>query len=142
MSNPTNLPLYDSSAADAVLNIESSGNYVDPGVFLDEVTRVLRPGGHLLWADIRATPRKAEVEELFANSDLDVIEFRDITANVIRAIDLDQERRNDEISRKVPGPLRGFFRDIAAVKGTRRYELFVSGQLSYFSAHLCKQEGS
>src|SRR5690606_18302085 len=47
-----NLPFPDESF-DIVLNVESSGSYPDRAVFFREVARVLRPGGHFLFADYR-----------------------------------------------------------------------------------------
>ena len=50
-----NLPFPDQSF-DAVINIEASHCYPRFPRFLAEVTRVLRPGGHFLYADVR--PRR------------------------------------------------------------------------------------
>ena len=47
-----NLPFPDQSF-DAVINIESSLHYPRFPRFLAEVARVLRPGGHFLYADFR-----------------------------------------------------------------------------------------
>lgn len=46
-----NLSFPDESF-DAVLNIESSANYTSLSRFLAEVARVLRPGGHFLYAAV------------------------------------------------------------------------------------------
>ena len=49
------LPFPDQSF-DAVVNIESSHGYPRFSRFLAEVARVLRPGGHFLYADLRPAP--------------------------------------------------------------------------------------
>src|ERR1700757_4421321 len=56
-----NLPFPDQSF-DAVINIESSHCYPRFPRFLAEVARVLRPGGHLLYADLRQRVHVAEWE--------------------------------------------------------------------------------
>ena len=47
-----NLP-FEANEFDAVLNVEASQCYLRFARFLAEVGRVLRPGGHLLYADFR-----------------------------------------------------------------------------------------
>ena len=47
------LPFADESF-DAVINVEASHGYPDFPRFLAEVARVLRPGGHFLYADFRS----------------------------------------------------------------------------------------
>ena len=47
-----NLPFPDESF-DAVINVEASHIYPNFERFLGEVARVLRPGGHFLYADFR-----------------------------------------------------------------------------------------
>jgi ubiquinone/menaquinone biosynthesis C-methylase UbiE len=54
-----NLPFADQSF-DAVINVEASHCYPRFARFLAEVARVLRPGGHFLYADVR--PRHHIVE--------------------------------------------------------------------------------
>ena len=46
------MPFPDASF-DAVVNVESSHCYPSMPAFLSEVRRVLRPGGHFLYADLR-----------------------------------------------------------------------------------------
>ena len=50
--NAESLPFADESF-DAVINVEASHGYPDFPRFLAEVARVLRPGGHFLYADFR-----------------------------------------------------------------------------------------
>src|SRR5262245_45298137 len=45
---------FDDGTIDAVINVESSHCYPSFDKFLAEVHRVLRPGGHFLYADFRA----------------------------------------------------------------------------------------
>ncbi|GAU67577.1 putative methyltransferase [Streptomyces sp. NBRC 110611] len=55
-----NLPFEDGEL-DLVINIESSHTYPDFGRFLDEVARVLKPGGHFSHIDTFTAPRYAQM---------------------------------------------------------------------------------
>jgi SAM-dependent methyltransferase len=137
------LPFAD-AAFDAVLNVESSHCYPDVPRFLDEVHRVLRPGGVLLFADLRhadlagrsdaTVMPQPDVGQLLAELDrspLTVIEQQDITANVLQALRLDSERRRRLIERRVPRLLQPQALAFAAVDGTPLYQGFVDGDVAY-----------
>ena len=71
-----NLPFPDDSF-DAVVNVEASHLYPDVPRFLAEVARVLRPGGHFLYADFRRRSAVAEWEaELAAHAAADAFARR------------------------------------------------------------------
>ncbi|MSU66195.1 MAG: class I SAM-dependent methyltransferase [Opitutus sp.] len=132
-----NLPFGD-NAFDAVLNVEASHCYPDFPQFLAEVARVLRPGGHFLYADFRfgagAHSRDFTVwENALANSPLAMIQSRVINAEVRRGMELNSARSQELIVRHLPGFLRGLGRDFAGVTGSRLYRALVSGELSYRS---------
>lgn len=79
------LPFEDDSF-DAVINIESSHCYPHFDRFLAEVARVLAPGGHLLYADTRATSAVPQWEAALAASPLTILSQRDINRDVERGI--------------------------------------------------------
>ena len=54
---------YGNEEFDAVLNVESSHAYPCMETFLREVHRVLRPGGHLLFADLRPAKRVPQLRQ-------------------------------------------------------------------------------
>jgi len=91
----TALPLAD-GCCDLVFNLESSHCYPSMPAFLAEVERILRPGGHLLLSDIRHAERLsrgyepvAVLDAQLAATGLELLERRDITAAVARAIERD-----------------------------------------------------
>ncbi len=112
------LPFPDSSF-DAVVNVESSFCYGSFDGFIAEVARVLRPGGHLLLADIRLAEEVEELDAALARSPLQVVDRRDITANVVEALARDSERRAGAKGDRVAPPLRGLFDTFLGVEGTR-----------------------
>jgi ubiquinone/menaquinone biosynthesis C-methylase UbiE len=124
-----NIPFED-GRFDAVVNVESSHSYPSVPRFLDEVQRVLRPGGHLLFADMRLAQQTAElhaqVEQRFA-----ILEEERITPNVVRALQLDSARRLAATRAHVPRPLQSIFREFAGVEGSATFERFRTGELEY-----------
>jgi len=131
------LPL-DDSAVDVVINVESSHCYPSFDRFLAEVRRVLRSGGFFLYADFRSSENANSWSESLRQSGLTIIRETDITANVVTALDRDNERKLGLIQRLVPRPLRASFMDFAAVRGTALYEGFKSGAMTYRSFVLQK----
>jgi SAM-dependent methyltransferase len=70
---------------DAVVNVEASHCYPDVPRFLREVVRVLRPGGHFLYADFRQkNPDSAILHRQLEECGLEVIACENISPNVVR----------------------------------------------------------
>lgn len=84
--NAEKLPLPDQSF-DVVINIEASHCYPRFTRFLDEVARVLRPGGHLLYADVRRCPEIAKWEEELRDAPLRLLSERVINEQVARGVE-------------------------------------------------------
>lgn len=83
--NAEDLPFPDESF-DAVINVESSHCYPHLGVFLDEVARVLTPGGHFLYTDSRPKELLDEWDAALAKAPLEMISQRDIRIEVMRGM--------------------------------------------------------
>ncbi|KAA8963880.1 fatty-acid O-methyltransferase Mtf2 [Mycobacterium sp.] len=125
-----NLPFPDQSF-DAVINIESSLHYVRFPRFLAEVARVLRPGGHFLYADFRPARRIAAWEAALESTVLRMISRRVINAEVLRGMEKNSGQWLGRIDRHVPAPFRGFARDMAGVPAMTLYQEMQRGGLSY-----------
>jgi ubiquinone/menaquinone biosynthesis C-methylase UbiE len=124
------VPVQDSSV-DAVINVESSRCYRDRNTFFAEVGRVLKPGGTLLFADMRQPHEMSELEEQFDSNGLSIEEKEDITAGVIRALEKDHSRRVAMMKRLTPFYLRRAVPDFVGVKDSKRYNSFADGSMLY-----------
>ncbi|WP_426594961.1 class I SAM-dependent methyltransferase [Cellulomonas sp. McL0617] len=131
------LPFPDASF-DVVLNIESSHCYRSMEAFVSEVHRVLRPGGQLVWADLRAADAVDRTTAELVSTGLELVGTQDITAEVLRALRLDDERKTALVNAWIPRPFRRAMRPLAGLEGTRNPEGFASGTLRYLSARLVR----
>lgn len=118
---------------DAVINVEASHCYPNFPKFLREVARVLKPGGHFLYADFRFADRLAEWEQALAHGPLKIQQQRDINAEVLRGLELNSARSLDLIARHLPKFLHGLGRDFAGTRGSRIYNALTSRELTYRS---------
>jgi ubiquinone/menaquinone biosynthesis C-methylase UbiE len=102
---------------DIVFNVESSGYYPDFERFLQEVVRVLRPGGHFLYADMRYQEDVKTWRAQLSKTGLQLVKEEDITPNAVRALELDRERRQDLVKQHAPRVLHGMFGIFAGLGG-------------------------
>jgi ubiquinone/menaquinone biosynthesis C-methylase UbiE len=132
-----NLP-FEGGAFDVVINVEASHCYPDFPRFLTEVARVLKPGGHFLYADFRFRGGVADWEKAIAECPLEIERANDIGPCVIRGLERNSASSQALLDRKLPRFLHGLGRDFAGVKGSRVYNALVEGGLSYRSYRFTK----
>src|SRR5271154_440963 len=89
-----NLP-FEPNTFDAVVNVEAAHCYPNFPRFLAEVARVLRPGGHFLYADFRFDDSRAEWEKALAAAPLKILNTRNINAEVLRGMSRNSPRSQD-----------------------------------------------
>jgi ubiquinone/menaquinone biosynthesis C-methylase UbiE len=128
----------EAGSFDAVVNVESSHCYGSMPAFLGQVLRVLKPGGYLLWADMRAKERLAETRRQFEAAGFTLLQETAMTPNVLRALDRSSDRKRETIQRLVPRLLVRSVQDFAGVPGTRVYESLRTGTIQYPSCVLQK----
>jgi hypothetical protein len=102
------------------------------------VYRVVKPGGHLLWADFRNPADAAQVDEDIHAVGFEVKHAALITPNVLDAMANQGERYRALIDRKVPRFARGIFYHYAGVEGTPVLDSMRSGELVYMHRVMVK----
>lgn len=131
-------PPFENNSFDIVVNVESARCYKSIRKFFDEVYRMLKPGGHFCFADMIKKGELEHIRKDLLASGLEIVSQTEITPNVVKALDCDNERREAIISKKVPGFMRKAFFQFAGTKGTERYESFASGKMEYWTFVLRK----
>ncbi|GAT17627.1 fatty-acid O-methyltransferase Mtf2 [Mycolicibacterium thermoresistibile] len=121
---------FGAESFDAVINIESSHLYPRFSRFLSEVARVLRPGGHFLYADARQPHEFAEWEAALAAAPLDMVSARVINAEVVRGMEQILPVWEDVIERVAPAFLRRRVREFAPARRAWE-ELRTEGSTEY-----------
>ena len=132
--NAENLSFPDNSF-DVVMNVEASLYYPNIAKFFEHVKRVLKPGGYFLYTDLRYAEKVETWHAQLKALGLQVIKEEEITENVLKAIELDRERRIKIVDTYIPPILRKAFYHLAGLSpdsldGTphldnRRYWYFV-----------------
>lgn len=135
------LPFPDNQF-DVVFNVESSHCYGNMQAFVDEVERVLKPGGIFAWADLRLKEEMVKVVRTFDNSPLHLISKEEITPNVIEALTQISAFKEKEIKEKVPFLWRHFFSEFAGVKHSKIYKAFLRGDFVYWTYRFKKKDGN
>ena len=126
------LPI-ETATVDAVVNIEASHCYANFPQFLGEVARVLRPGGHFLYADFRFRDDLTAWEGALALAPLELVQSRVISAEVLCGLDQKAQRSEDLVTRRLPKWLHSPGRDFAGIPGSRIYNAFQRGEIVYHS---------
>ena len=132
---------FEANTFDAVINVEASHCYPNFPKFLAEVARVLRPGGHFLYADFRFRDRQAEWENAIAAAPLKLLNAENINPEVLRGMDHNSPRSQALITRHLPKFLHSLGRDFAGTHGSRIHQALASGELSYRSYCFTKLTG-
>lgn len=140
------LPFRDSSF-DVVMNVESSHGYPSMAAFLEEVHRVLRPGGFFVFADLRwdmpggrSTPLRGltMLRQQLVNCGLVVVHESDLSSGVLHARTADNARQREAIRQMVPPGFRAAFAELAGLPGTTMYRRLEARNLVYWSSVLQK----
>lgn len=132
---------FEENTFDAVLNVESSHCYAAQDKFFAGVHRVLKPGGHLLFTDFRLKNEVPVLREEFDKAGLHVVEEEHLNPSILRALRLDNARKQALIQKKVPKFVQGIFRQFASMDGESAFgEMMRTGEMQYLRFVLRKPE--
>ncbi len=129
--NAEKLP-FEANSFDVIINVESCHAYGSMTNFLSEVHRVLRPNGIFLCTDMRLKHKISIWEEELNASGLKMLDIKTINDNVVKAIELDHDRKmkrieSDEFSEKI----KKAFGEFAGIRGSKIHLDFASGERIY-----------
>ena len=123
---------------DAVLNVEASHCYPRQDAFFKCVYRVLRKGGHLLYADFRTPEGAPQLDRDIQEAGFQIKSKFDITSHVLRALKRTSDRSRKLVHRFTPKILHPWMETFAAIEGSGVYNSFVNRERIYFSYCLMK----
>lgn len=125
------IPFADNSI-DVVINVESCHAYGSVSKFLSEVKRVLKPGGHLLMVDFRGDNKMKVLKSDLVDSGMVMIEEKDISNNVIRSIEAEDDIKQARIKALVPPRWQKLFCKFAGVVGSPFHLTLKNGTRHYY----------
>ena len=125
---------------DAVLNVEASHCYPHQDQFFHSVYRVLRKGGHLLYADFRTPAEAPNLDEDIAKAGFHIKSKTDITEHVLSALKRTSERYRKLAHSFAPKILHPAMETFAAVEGSGVFNSFVNRERIYYSYCLLKAD--
>ena len=91
-----------------------------------------------MFADFRDKQQMDQMNHQLKQTGMLPLRFKDISLNVLKALDADPDRRINHIQRGAPAILKQLVREFAGVKGTEFYNKLVSGEYIYQSHILQK----
>lgn len=131
---------FENDKFDVVINVESSHCYPSMEKFAREVWRVLKPGGWLLYCDLRHAEDIEKLVGTFNFSGLKTLTRENITGNIVSALEKMSGKRIEGIKAHVPRFIIKSFANFAGVKGGSIFESLKSGSRQYISLSMVKGE--
>ena len=130
--------LFANESVDAIVNVESSHCYGSMKKFVEQVNRVLRPGGYFLFADLRPSDKIEELDKTFSDAGFEVLKKELISKEVVKALDEFHEFKLEFFQNMVKGWLKKPLNDFAGIKGSNIHKELSSGSMVYYSYVLMK----
>lgn len=129
--NAEQLP-FPNDHFDVIFNVESSHCYGNMEAFVAEVNRVLKPGGIFAWVDLRTAKSMEKDNEIFMNCPLKLLLKKNITPNILRALDQISDRKKEAIEQRVSYYWQSLFFEFTGVRNSKIYRGFEEGKMVYF----------
>jgi len=93
---------FPDNSFDIVLNVEASLYYPNIAKFFEHVQRILKPNGYFLYTDLRYEEKVSTWHAQLKSMGLKIVKEEDITENVLKAMELDRERRVGMVRKYIP----------------------------------------
>jgi ubiquinone/menaquinone biosynthesis C-methylase UbiE len=132
------LPFADNSF-DVVINVESSHCYRSIETFVGQVKRVLKKKGHFICADLRWANELGPLQHCMLHSGMTLLREVDISANVVKALSLDHDRKLAHIQKSTPKLMINSIKEYAGLKDSKIYDSLRTGEVRYLSFMLEKE---
>jgi SAM-dependent methyltransferase len=121
----------ESASRDVIFNVESSHRYPNMRAFVNEVSRILRPGGYFLFTDFRYDYEMDDLDKDLHSSNLKLITKELITENVVKALTEDDKRKRELVDNLVPFFLKKTALNFAGTIGSETFKTFDSRKYEY-----------
>jgi len=132
-----NIPMKPDSL-DIVINVESSHCYGNFKAFINEVERIMKPGGQFLYTDFMTTTEVPSYEKAFESTGLKLVDKQDITQNVLLSLKFDSVRRMNWILNRTPKVLHWLLKRFSGAEGSSIFNDLKSGEVVYLAYHFTK----
>lgn len=113
---------FPAESFDIIINVESSLYYPNVEKFFAHVVRLLKPGGHFLYADMRYLDEVETWRKQLQETGLELISEEDITKNAKHALALNQEYRKNLVKKYAPRILKKVLGRFGGADGGRLAE--------------------
>lgn len=124
---------FDDERFDIVINVEASHCYANFSGFLAEVARVLRPGGHFLYTDLRRREEMSKWEQALDTAPMLQLSRTEINEQVKLGLQLNWPRLRSKLEERLPSIefLRKMAASVVGGPGSVSYNNLESGNYSY-----------
>jgi ubiquinone/menaquinone biosynthesis C-methylase UbiE len=122
---------FEAGSFDVVVNVESSHTYGRPARFFCEAVRVLKPQGYFLIVDFRGKTEVAGWRQQLLDAGFTLLREENITRNIVKALELDHERKTGLINNNAQGLFQKPFQAFSGTKDSVTYKTFDNGEMEY-----------
>lgn len=129
---------FEDEQFDVIINLESSHCYKAKDLFFECVAKNLKSGGTFAYSDLFNADRVEINEEMLRKCGFRIEQKKDITAGVLKSIDINSEKEYP-FTYKYPYLVPRFIKNINVYKGSDVYNRLESGKVNYLAFVLTKQ---